>query len=454
MRFKLNPKYTQIAVYAVVVIVISGFLLMSAQAMPNLKDLADKFFKAIAPFVWGGAIAYLLNPAVEFFRFKVFKKYSEKADTVKKRNFIRNISILIVFILAVGLVTGLLFLIITQLSTSVKGFIDKFDDYFNNFMTWFNNIFEEQPKLAELLESPMIQIEQYITDSWADISKSLLDFGTAVGGNVLGLLLGLKDFIIGFIFAVYILISKDMLKSQVKRILFALLRNRTVQRVLHITGRTNEIFIRYVTSNLIDAFIIGCATFIGTSLMGAPYPLLMTVIIAVTNLIPFFGPFLGGIPCFFLILIVDPIKAVWFGIFIIVLQQVDGNVIKPVLFGETMGLPAIWVLVSIILFGGLFGIIGMLIGVPVFSVIYMLLKEFLDERLKRKKLPQEGALYNRDDIDKYVDGYVYTDEEREKDKKWLETLKEKKKERNFFRQSGGKNDNMAEKTGKRGKNKK
>lgn len=451
MRFKLNPKYTQIAVYAVIVIVISGFLLMSAQAVPDLKQMIDKLFTVIAPFIWGGAIAYLLNPAVEFFRFKVFKKYSEKADTTKKRNFIRNVSILIVFVLAVGIVTGLLFLIIPQLSTSVKGFIDKFDEYFNNFTIWFNNIFEEQPQLAELLQSPITQVEQYITDSWTDISKSIVDLGTAVGGNVLELLIGLKDFIIGLVFAVYILISKDMLKSQAKRMLFALLKNRTVQKVLHITGRTNDIFIRYVTSNLIDAFIIGCATFIGTSLMGAPYPLLITVIVAVTNLIPFFGPFLGGIPSFFLILIVDPIKALWFGIFIIVLQQMDGNVIKPVLFGETMGLPAIWVLVSIILFGGLFGIVGMLIGVPVFSVIYMLAREFLNERLERKKLPKEGRIYNRGDIDKYIDGYEYTEEERKKDEKWLESLNENKEGKGFFRLGGGHNSKKDEKTGKSGK---
>ncbi len=437
MKFKFDKKYTQIAVYAVIVIVVSGFLLMSAQAIPNLSQIADKLFSVIAPAVWGCAIAFLLNPAVDFFRFRVFRKYSDKAISVKKKDLIRYISIFIVFVLAVGIVTGLVFLIVPQLTTSIKGFIDKFDDYINNFTTWVNGILVEQPELQKLFDDLITQVEGYFTGSWTEISKTLLNFGTTVGGNVLGLLLGLKDFIIGLIFAIYILISKDMLKSQAKRVLFAFMKNSTVQKILHITSKTNSIFSHYITSVLVDAFIIGCATFIGASLMKMPYPLLIAVVVGVTNIIPFFGPFLGGIPCFFLILIVDPVKALWFAIFIVAIQQVDGNIIKPVLYGESMGLPAIWVLVSIIVGGGLFGIIGMLIGVPVFSVIYMLAKEFLSERLEQKKLPSEGELYKRDDTDKFVDGYAYSDEERQKDEKWLESLKEQNSRR-FFRRKGGK----------------
>ncbi len=437
MKFKLNPKYTQIAVYAVIVIVLSGFLLMSAQAVPNLKEIADKILSVLSPVVWGAGIAYILNPAVDFFRFKVFRKYSARADSVKKKNLIRNISVFIVFILAIGLVTGLVFLIVPQLITSIKGLADKFDEYLDNLTVWVNNVFGEQPKLAELLQNPLAQIEQYLTDSWTDISKSLLNFGTAVGGNVIGIIIGLKDFIIGLIFAIYILLSKDMLKSQTKRILFAFSKNSTTHKILDVTRRTNSIFIHYITSVLIDAFIVGCATFIFTYIMDMPYALLITVVVAVTNIIPFFGPFLGGIPSAFLILLADPLQALWFAIFIVVLQQIDGNVIKPVLYGETMGLPAIWVLASIILGGGIFGIPGMLLGVPVFSVIYMLVKEFLGDRLENKKLPREGALYNRDDIDKFVDGYEYTEAERKKDEKWLESLKEQKKERKFFRRGGG-----------------
>ena len=432
MKFRFNRKYTQIAIYAVIVIVLSGFLLMSMNVMPNLSEILNKITSAFAPVVWGCVIAYLLNPGVDFFRFKVFKKYSEKADTLKKRNFIRNISVLIVFLLAAGLVTGLVFLIMPQLTTSMKGLIDKLDVYVDNFIVWFNNVFGENAQLSELLSNPLAQIEQYITGYWTDISKSIVDLGATLGGNVLGLLVGLKDFIIGIIFAIYILVSKDMLKSQVKRIFFAFFRNSTANAVFHVSSRTNDIFCHYVTSNLIDALIIGCATFIFASIAQIPYSIVITVIVAVTNIIPFFGPFLGGIPSFLLILLVDPIKALWFGIFIIVLQQCYGNIIKPLLFGETMGLPAIWVLVSIILGGNLFGLPGMILGVPVFSVLYILTKEFLSSRLEKKNLPSEGQLYNRGDLDKYVDGYEYTDKERAADEKWLESNGTPKKERKII----------------------
>lgn len=432
MKFKLNPKYTQIAIYALIVIVLSGFLLMSMDVLPNLSQIFDKIVAAFAPVIWGCVIAYLLNPGVDFFRFKVFRKYSEKATTIKKQNFVRNISVFIVFVLAAGVVTGLVFLIMPQLTTSMKGLVEKFDVYADNFLQWFNGIFGENAQLSAILSNPLAQLEQYLTDSWTDISKSLVDLGTTLGGNVLGILTGLKDFIIGIIFAIYILVSKDMLKSQLKRIFFAFFKNSTANRVFHVCSRTNDIFSHYVTSNLIDALIIGCATFIFASIAQIPYSIVITVIVAVTNIIPFFGPFLGGIPSFFLILLVDPVKALWFGIFIIILQQCDGNVIKPLLFGETMGLPAIWVLISIILGGNLFGLPGMLLGVPVFSVLYILFKEFLGNRLEKKNMPSEGQLYNRNDLDKYVDGYEYTDSERKKDEKWLESIGTPKRERKLI----------------------
>lgn len=453
MRFKFNPKYTQIAVYAVIVIVVSGILLMFAQVMPDFNQLMDNLFSAIAPILWGCVIAYLLNPGVDFFRFKVFKKQSERADTVKKRNLIRNISLFITVVLAIGAVTGLLFLIIPQVVKSVTGIVDKFDVYAENILNWAHENFGNQPQIIAFIENPLDQIENYLNNSWSDISKSLLDFGTVVGGSVLDFILGFKDFIIGFIIAIYIISSKDMLKAQAKKFIFAFFRNNTAQRILNVTRHTNDIFIHYITGVLIDAFFVGCVTFIGASLIGTPYPLLMAATIACTNIIPFFGPFIGGIPTCFLVLLVDPMKALWFGIFLVVLQQFDGNIMVPLIQGDRTGVPSIWVLVGIIVGGGLFGFAGMLLGVPVFAVIYMLFKEFLNSKLEKKKLPSEGTLYNRDDVDKFVNGYEYSEEERLADKKWLESLSEEKKEKQIFRREGGQKTKASEKSGKSGKNK-
>lgn len=424
MRFKFNRKYTQIAVYAIIVIVISGILLFCLSSAPEAGQIFDLIGGAIAPIVWGVVIAYLLSPGVDFFRFRVFKKQSERSDSPKIRRLFKNLSIIIVFVITLGALAGLVILIAPQLFQSVSGLVTNFDVYSENFMDWAKTTFKDVPQIVEILENPITQIEAFLTNMWADFSPQILDFGTKIGGSILSFVLGFKDFIIGFIIAVYFVSSKSMLKAQAKKILFAFLRNNTAQRVIEVSNRCNNIFSHYISGILIDAFFVGCATFIGATLIGTPYPLLMAVIIACTNIIPFFGPFLGGIPACFITLLVDPLKAVWLAIFFVVLQQFDGNVMVPLIQGDRIGVPSVWVLVGIIIGGGLFGFAGMLLAVPIFAIIYMLFKEFLEGKLRKKQLPTDGIIYSRSDTDKYVNGYVYTEEERAEDEKWIKILAE------------------------------
>lgn len=412
MKFRFNQKYTQIAVYAIIVIVVSGIILIGANDIPDFRKVGDLISSCAAPLVWGAVIAYLLNPGVDFFRFKVFKRWSEKAKTEKKQLVIRNVSIFIVVVLAIGLITGLLFLIIPQVTSSVTGFVSHFDTYADNFLNWAKNTFSDQPQVIEALQNPLVQIENFLNNSWKDISDAIVSFGTKIGGGLLNFVLGFKDFIIGFIIGIYILASKEMLKAQAKKIVFAFFRNSHAQNILRVTRRTNDIFVHYLTGILIDAFFVGCMTFIGASIIGTPYPLLMAVIIACTNIIPFFGPFIGGIPACFIVLLEDPMKAVWFAVFMVVMQQFDGNIMVPLIQGDRTGVPSVWVLIGLIVGGGLFGFAGMLLAVPVFAVMYMLFKEFLNSRLEKKKLPTIGALYSPEKIDRYVDGYAYSEEER------------------------------------------
>ena len=427
MRFKFNRKYTQIAFYAVAVIVVSGILLFWVSSSPEVPEVVDFVLSAIAPIIWGVIIAYLLNPGVDFFRFKVFKKWNESVKSQKMHKVIKNLSIFIVFLLAIAALTGLVVLIAPQLVSSVSGLVTNFDSYADSFMGWAKETFKDIPQIVEILENPISQIEHFLTNMWAEFSPQILDFGSKVGSSLLSFVLGFKDFIIGFIIAVYLISSKSMLKSQAKKILFAFLKNNTAQRVISVSNRCNSIFSHYITGILIDAFFVGCATFIGATLIGTPYPLLIAVIIACTNIIPFFGPFLGGIPACFITLIVDPLKAVWLAIFFVVLQQFDGNIMVPLIQGDRIGVPSVWVLIGIIIGGGLFGFAGMLLAVPIFAIIYMLFKEFLEGKLRKKQLPTEGIIYSRSDTDKYVSGYVYTEEERAADEKWIEEISHKEK---------------------------
>ena len=437
MKFKFDRKYTQIAVYAVIVIVVSGFLLMSAQVLPGLAEMADIFTAAAAPIIWGIVIGYLMNPAVDFFRFRVFGKWSKKSKSRKTDNVIRNLSILIVAILALGIIAGLLVLIVPQVVKSLSGIADNFNTYANNFLDWATVTFADIPQIAEILADPISRIESFVNSSWKDISVHVVEFGTKVGGGLLSFVLGFKDFIIGFIIAIYFVSSKEMIKAQAKKITFALFKNSHAQSIISVSKRINDIFIHYITGILIDAFFVGCATFIGATIIGTPYPLLMATLIACTNVIPFFGPFIGGIPACFLTLLVDPMKAVWFAIFMVAMQQFDGNIMVPLIQGDRIGVPSVWVLVGIIIGGGLFGFAGMLLAVPVLAIIYMLFKEFIAGKLKKKNLPVEGVIYERD-IDKYVDGYEYTEEEKASDIEWIESLSDKSEKKVFrFRKRNG-----------------
>ncbi len=447
MKFKFDRKYTQIAVYAVIVIVVSGFLLMSAQVLPGLAEMADIFTAAATPIIWGVVIGYLMNPAVDFFRFRVFSKWSKKSKSRKTDNVIRNLSIFIVAVLALGIIAGLLVLIVPQVVKSLSGIADNFNTYANNFLEWATVTFADIPQITEILADPISRIESFVNSSWKDISVHVVEFGTKVGGGLLSFVLGFKDFIIGFIIAIYFVSSKEMIKAQAKKITFAFFKNSHAQSIISVSKRINDIFIHYITGILLDAFFVGCATFVGATIIGTPYPLLMAVLIACTNVIPFFGPFIGGIPACFLTLLVDPMKAVWFAIFMVAMQQFDGNIMVPLIQGDRIGVPSVWVLVGIIIGGGLFGFAGMLLAVPVLAIIYMLSKEFIAGKLKKKNLPVDGVIYERD-IEKYVDGYEYSEEERASDKEWIESLSDKSEKKVFrFRKRNGE-EKQSEKTEK------
>ena len=216
MKFKFDRKYTQIAVYAVIVIVVSGFLLMSAQVLPGLAEMADIFVAAAAPIIWGVVIGYLMNPAVDFFRFRVFKKWSNNHKSRKTYNAVKNLSIFIVALLTIGILAGLVVLIVPQVVKSLSGIADNFNTYANNFLDWATVTFADIPQITEILSDPITRIEGFINSSWKDISVQVVEFGTKVGGGLLSFVLGFKDFIIGFIIAIYFVSSKEMIKAQAK----------------------------------------------------------------------------------------------------------------------------------------------------------------------------------------------------------------------------------------------
>ena len=206
----------------------------------------------------------------------------------------------------------------------------------------------------------------------------------------------LWDFIIGFIISIYVLASKETFAGQAKKIAYALFEPDSANIILNNFRFTHKTFVGFVGGKILDSIIIGILCFIGTSIMNMPYAVLVSVIIGVTNVIPFFGPFLGAIPTTILIFVVDPghpLNCLYFVLFILILQQFDGNILGPKILGNSTGITGFWVIFSITLFGGLFGVGGMIVGVPLFAVLYAIIKSYVNGALRRKKLPEDTASY-------------------------------------------------------------
>ena len=222
----------------------------------------------------------------------------------------------------------------------------------------------------------------------------------------------LFDLLIGVIVSIYVLFSKETFMRQSKKAVYAFLSPHNANLILHFTQKSNEIFGGFIIGKLIDSVIIGVLCFVGLSLLKMPYTLLVSVIVGATNVIPFFGPYIGAIPSAILILLEDPVKGIYFIIFILILQQIDGNLIGPKILGNSTGLTAFWVVFAILLGGGLFGFVGMLLGVPTFAVIYYIIQMLVNNRLEKKELPIESDCYDEysyvDDSGVYVSSTVKT----------------------------------------------
>ncbi len=380
--------------------------------------------EVLAPILIGIVAAYIINPLVVVFDNKVFcrirdgqvrlkpeaRNYEKrmKKAVKRRRSCAKALSVVCAFVIVLAVVAGIVVAVVPSLAQSVIDLAARMPDYIDSVDAFIDETFANNPQLAEVLSEEFSGLED-IVKIIAEAAEPMALLGQ-VSTGVMKLVVTLKNVVIGLVIAIYLLFSKDRLIAQMKKILFALFKNGKCQKIVSVCSKSNNIFKTYIVSNLLDSLIIFFFMCVGMYAMNMPYAMLIAVVCGVTNLIPFFGPFIGAIPCGFLILLVDPVRVIWFGIFVLVLQQCDGNIIKPFLFGETMGVPAIWVLISIIAGGGLFGIAGMLLGVPVFTVIYMLFSEFLAGRLKKKNLPTGTDNYY--EVSEYVEGYAGAEEQK------------------------------------------
>lgn len=361
-----------------------------------------KLVDVLMPIIYGAVLAYLMLPVYNKTRRYVTENLSVKVKNEKMvQSAARGLGTLVSLLLLIAIVVGLCWMLLPQIYTSILGLQESFSENINNLSIWL------QKQLAdnEALEQMVVPVYEQVTDkleTWLydTLVPNMSMVINILSTGLLGVVTVLKNSLIGLIVMVYFLNIKDTLSAQSKKIVYSLFPLKQANRIIEEVRFTHSVFGGFITGKLLDSLIIGVICFFCMRLLRMPYVLLVSVIIGVTNVIPFFGPFIGAIPSAFLILLVSPMKCLYFLLFVLVLQQFDGNILGPKILGESTGLPSFWVLFSILLFGGLLGFVGMVIAVPTFAVFYHLTSEYVNRCLEKKALSQSTDDYR--DLD-YID---------------------------------------------------
>lgn len=396
MNINWNRKYLTIAVYATCAVIVSAIAVMIIFNFDTVMSKLSTLGAIANPIIIGIFCAYLLNPLMTKLETGPLKKLSS-SDDKKKRGRARGIALTITMLLVVLILTLIIIMVIPQLVENLVSIFSNMDSYINTIKNWLNEIFEDYPGIIEFLGNPLDDFNAFIGRIWKEYSSELVGIAGNVAAMVWAVLDTMKNVIIGLTISIYLLARKEMFIGQTKKLIFAFLKVERAQRFLGVCREASKKFLGSIIGKIIEAFVVALLCFIGTTFMGLPYALLISAIMFVFNLIPYIGPFIGAIPCALLLLLTDqPIQALWFAIFILILQTVDGNILAPWILGDSTGLPAVWILIAILVGGGLFGMIGMFLGVPVCAVIYMLFKDFIENRLKKRKLPRSTSEYAQD----------------------------------------------------------
>ena len=350
--------------------------------------LGAKIAHILAPVIYGAVFAYLLNPVYNRVQAVVMKLTKDiiPDETGRKRlgGFLGTLASLC---LLIAVVVGLISMLIPQLISSIRGVMETLPSSINNLEIWLEKVLADNPDLEQQVMQHYGAAADYL-QNWLTnvVVPNIYRIIGSVSSGVVLVVQAVFDILIGLIVMVYLLNMKEKLLAQAKMIIYGVFPLKIANKVIEEGRYVHQVFGGFIIGKLLDSLIIGLICFVLLGFANMPYVLLVSVIVGVTNVIPFFGPFIGAIPSAFLILLSDPMKCLYFLIFVLLLQQFDGNILGPKILGDSTGLSSFWVLFSILLFGGLMGFVGMIIGVPTFAVIYRLVTEFTTWRLGKKVL--------------------------------------------------------------------
>ena len=372
MHNNVKNYFTKSTISNIITVCTAVLFYLAVSKFTVVKDVLSNLYGIISPFVVAFVIAFLLHTPLAWFERTVFAKLKRK----------RAVSILATYIVAALLLAALIVAAAPQVADSIVSIGNNFPKYIQSITVFLDKLttqYNWDPVVIETVTDAMNSAFKNLSTFAVSKVPELFNFSISIGGFAI-------DMFMSVIASIYMLATKERLIFQIKKILYSFVKEKKADRIIEIGNLTNEMFSKFINGKMVDSLIIGILCFIGMLFIYSPYAILIAIIVGVTNMIPFFGPFIGAIPSTLILLMVSPFDALIFAIFVLALQQFDGNILGPKILGDSTGLAPIWVLVSITIGSGLMGFVGMIIGVPTFAVFYTLLSENMDKRLAAKNI--------------------------------------------------------------------
>ena len=444
--FRWNKHYLGWGITAFIVIVASILVFLMLANFESIKDSIGTFFSAISPIIYGLIFAYLLTPVETFFEKRAFKKLFVKYDRTapdesgkypQLRVYVKNkprriLSLTITMVLVIGIVIGCLIAIIPQLTTTITMLVDNMPGYISNANEWIKEAFASYPDIEEELTSVITEagsaLKGFLTK---DLLPQMGDYLGFLTNGIMSLVGLMMNIVFGIVVAVYCMYSKELFAAQIKKTIYCFVSVKRANRFIASVRKIHRSFGTFITGTLIDSFVVCCITIIATTIFKVPFYLLVSIIMGITNIIPYFGPFIGLVPCLLLIFMEEPMMCITFVIIVLVIQNLNGNIISPKILGESTGLTSFWVIFAILVGQAVFGFWGLIIGIPLFAVVYSATRTFISDRLSDRGLPSGSEQYtdimniSETDLSPLS---LYTELENERlEKERAEALQKKKK---------------------------
>ncbi len=375
----MKPKWSERTTESIIALTVSGIIISIVWGiLHNLSGVGSvlgQIWSALSPFLIGFCMAFIMLPVRRAAEYRWLVKTHWKPKTK------RRVAVLIAMVIFILVLASFFIVLIPQLTSSVRTLAGSMDSYMESFGSFLDGITQDA-NVAAVVNN----MYDWVRNSLASVVSGADGLIAKVLSYSVSLVKSIFNFFIGLIVAAYILLDQEAFSRQVKKITYSLFNRERADHIYDVLRLSSQMFSGFIFGKALDSLIVGIVCYICCLIMGMPYSALIAFVVGITNMIPFFGPFIGAIPCAFILLIIRPIKAVEFGLFILILQQIDGNIIGPKILGSSLGLPSLWVMFAIIVGGSLFGVLGMFFAVPVFSVIYVLIRDRTNKTLQDKNI--------------------------------------------------------------------